>query len=447
MKYTVHRAMIAVAAFAALLSVPVPIQAQWGDLGGWDGELAGENGAPKLKLGVEMRTRYEQRDGIRFGARHDKNTAYTRLRAGMSYLPAPWIKFSGMMNDSRAPLFGPDASTSDRNGFDLQESYIELFPDYKEGFGLTVGRRMLKYGDSRLIGTPDWGNVNQSFDQARLQYRFPKAQLELLFVSPVKANEDFDRPVLGDHVIGTYNTFPKLLGQTTVQAYILRRSRNRPGGFSGGNQAAGTDKVDQNIFGARLNGPVAAGINHTVEGVLQTGDVGAASFRAWGGVATLSRQWTVGGKKLDGSGEYKFASGTHNPNDPARNGTFDTIYASNHDKFGHQDLLAWRNMHNFRALAKCGLWKSFAVNLMYNNSWLASTRDALYTNSGGVIAQDKTGAAGRHVGQEWDGFVTYKYKYHTFGAGYGYFFKGEFIRNATSGVNPNYAYVFHTHSF
>jgi hypothetical protein len=84
---------------------------------------------------------------------------------------------------------------------------------------------------------------------------------------------------------------------------------------------------------------------------------------------------------------------------------------------------------------------------MYNNSWLASTRDALYTNSGGVIAQDKTGAAGRHVGQEWDGFVTYKYKYHTFGAGYGYFFKGEFIRNATSGVNPNYAYVFHTHSF
>jgi hypothetical protein len=84
---------------------------------------------------------------------------------------------------------------------------------------------------------------------------------------------------------------------------------------------------------------------------------------------------------------------------------------------------------------------------VYNNSWLASRRDALYTNAGGVIAQDKSGLAGRHVGQEWDVFATYRYNYHLFGGGYGYFFEGSFIRNSTPSVSPTYAYLFHTFAF
>jgi hypothetical protein len=352
-----------------------------------------------------------------------------------------------MMNDSRAPLFGPEASGSDRNPFDLQEGYLELFPDYEKGFGLIVGRRMINYGESRLIGTSDWGNVSTSFDQARLQYRLPRATIELLWVSPARARTGFDRPVPGDHVWGTYNSFPNLLGKTLVEAYVLRRERNRPGGFNGGSRQDGTDRIEQNIFGFRLKGPMGHGFTQTLEGVLQSGKVGPASLRAWGWVVTLARRWNILGKPLDFSGEYKFASGTHNPDDRARSGTFDTIYAANHDKFGHQDLFGWRNIHNVRVLARYGWFKNFTLNVMYNNSWLASRRDALYTNTGGIIAQDSSGSAGRHVGQEWDVFATYKYKYHTFGAGYGYFFKGDFIRNTTPGVNPTYAYVFHTFAF
>ena len=430
------------------LLAAIPLQSQWGDLGGWDGRLAdGSNGVTRLKLNVEMRTRFESRDGIRFGNTADKDFVYTRFRAGMTYQPVGWLKLSGMVNDSRAALFGPGASGSDRNPFDLQEGYIELFPDSQEGFGLTLGRRMLVFGEGRLIGTADWGNVSISFDQARLQYRLPRAKLELLVVSPVKIRTDFDRPVLGDRAWGTYNSFPNLFGKTLLEAYALRRERNRPGGFNGGSRLDGTDKIGQNIFGFRLKGPAGADVTQTLEGVLQTGKVGAASLRAWGWVATLARRWTVRGKPLDFSGEYKFASGTHNPDDPAHTATFDTIYASNHDKFGHQDLFGWRNIHNYRALARYGWSRNFTLSLMYNNSWLASRRDALYTNAGGVLAQDKSGAAGRHVGQEWDVFATYRYKYHLFGAGYGYFFEGDFIRNSTPGVSPTYAYVFHTFAF
>ena len=93
-----------------------------------------------------------------------------------------------------------------------------------------------------------------------------------------------------------------------------------------------------------------------------------------------------------------------------------------------------------------GLTKSFAVNFMYNSWWLASARDALYNSSGKSIAKSATGAAGRHIGQETDVFVTYKYQRLTFGAGYGRLFKGQFVRLATPGVEPTYLYLFHTYS-
>jgi hypothetical protein len=433
---------------AWLLLAAVSLPAQWGDLGGWDGRLTtAGNGDPRLKLNIEMRTRFESRDGVRFGEIEDRDFVYTRFRAGMTYRPVPWLKLSGMMNDSRAPGIGDGASGADRNPFEMQEGYLELFPDYDKGLGFTIGRKMTNYGDSRLIGTADWGNVSISFDQARLQYRLPRAKLELLWVSPVKPRAGFDQPVLGDHAWGTYNVFPALFGNTSVEAYALRRERNRPGGFRGGNREDGTDRIAQNIFGFRIQAPLSHGLIQTSEGVMQTGNVGPASLRAWGWVSTLARQWTVGGMALDFSGEYKFASGTHNPDDAGHSGTFDSLYSANHDRFGHEDLFGWRNIHNVRLLARYRWTKNLTLSLLYNNSWLASRRDALYTNGGGVVAQDRSGQAGRHVGQEWDIYATYRYKYHLFGTGYGYFFKGDFIRNMTPGVNPTLAYLFHNFEF
>ena len=128
-------------------------------------------------------------------------------------------------------------------------------------------------------------------------------------------------------------------------------------------------------------------------------------------------------------------------------GAFDPLFPSAHDKFGHMDLFGWRNIHNTRGLATLGLTKALAVNLLYDSWWLASTRDALYNSSGKAIVKVAAGTAGRHVGQELDIFGTYKYQHFTFGVGFGRMFKGEYIRNATPGVEPLYAYIFHTYAF
>jgi hypothetical protein len=161
----------------------------------------------------------------------------------------------------------------------------------------------------------------------------------------------------------------------------------------------------------------------------------------------VTRRWTIHGKPLDVSGEYKYASGTANPKDVTKSGTFDQLFAANHDKFGHADLLGWRNIHNVRSLATLGWTKNLAFNLMYNEFWLASARDGFYNGSGKLIARSADGSAGRHVGREADAFFTYRYRQFQFGAGYGFFFNGAVVIKTTPGASPSYVYVFQTYSF
>jgi len=384
-----------------------------------------------LTVRAEVRSRYEARQGVAFGLNPDVDVLLVRSRLGVTYTPAPWFRVTGALQDARAPFYGPNAPGSMRDSADLYESYFELFPD-RNGFGMTAGRAELRYGEGRLLATSSWGNVPRPFDHARVYYRLPKARLELLFISPVKIRTgEFNRPSLGERVWGTYNVFPTLYRGMLLEAFALRREQNRPGGFTGGDRALGTDRLTVNTFGFHTAGRLVRGVDCAADGILQTGRVAGARQRAGAGVLGLSRRWMIAGRALTLLGEYKHASES-----------FDQLYPSTHDRFGHQDLFGWRNIHNVRSLGTLEILRSFSVSLMYNDSWLANPREALYNTSGQAIARSPDGAAGRHIGRELDIFGTYKFRRFLFGAGYGYFFKGEFVRAATPGINSSYAYCF-----
>jgi hypothetical protein len=401
----------------------------------------------KLELTFEQRGRYESRTGTTFGKDVDVATGLFRTRLGLVYTPVKWLRFSGMVQDARAPWYGSGAPNTVRDEADLHEGYIELFPSYKKGFGMTAGRMMLNYGEGRLIGTPQWGNVSRTYDHARAYWRSPKVQVEVLMVSPVKVRlGEFNRPVLGDRVWGTYDVFPDFYKKNLLEAYVLRHDQNRPGGFTAGSSKDGTDKLGVNTLGFRLAGPLSQGVKYSLEAALQKGTTGPAELSASSWFGALSRRWTVARKTLDLSAEYKYASGTENPADTKHSGTFDQLYAANHDKFGHEDLFGWRNIHNARSLTTLGVTRNFAISFLYDNYWLANLKDALYNGSGKLIARSATGVAGRHVGQETDLFGTYKHGHFTFGAGYGHFFSGQFIEKTTPGIGPTYLYVFHTYT-
>lgn len=432
----------------ALMAGAGPCAAQWWDSRGKLGEWFEKSSDKKLRLSFEQRERYEDRWGIGFGKDADEGYALLRTRLGLTYTPVSWLKVSAMTQDSRAPGYH-SAPSSNRDSLELQEGYVELFGDRKTGFGMMAGRQMLNYGEARLIGSPQWGNVARTWDHARVYYRTAKWTAEALLVSPVKVRiHEFNRPVLGDRIWGMYTVAPEIWRKTQMDVYVLRHEQNRPGGFTGGNRAEGTDRLRVNSYGFRLTGPLAEGFRYSMEGVFQTGKVAAAEHLAGAYFGGVSRKFKVGGRTLDAGGEYKYASGSDNPADRAHSGTFDQMYPANHDKFGHEDLIGWRNIHNIRALATLGVTPRLAANFMYDTYWLASTRDALYNLSGVAVSRSATGTAGRHVGQEADVFLTWKLDGHwTVGAGYAYFFMGEFVRNTTPDVSPRYLYFFHTFAF
>jgi Alginate export len=173
--------------------------------------------------------------------------------------------------------------------------------------------------------------------------------------------------------------------------------------------------------------------------------MGLLTQRAYAWFAGASRKVTALNRPLNFSIEYKGASGTRLGE--THSSTFDQLSPSNHDKFGHEDLFGWRNLKTVKSLETMNLTKSFALNLMYSNEWLFSPSDALYNSQGSSIAVSKKGIAGTHVGQELDSYLTYTHGAHLLGAGFGHFFKGEFIANTTPNINPRYFYVFQQYSF
>ena len=393
-----------------------------------------------FKFTLDVRSREEARTGVTFGKDVDLENPLFRTRIGAQWMPVPWLKLSAMGQDSRAPQYGGPAPTAARDTMDLHEGYFELFPGQKKGFGAIAGRQMLNFGEGRLIGTPQWSNTSRTYDTARVYYRLPRARLEFLLASIIKVLPDsFNKPVLGDRLWGMYDSFPELIKHGVIDVYALRRDQNRPGGFTG----AGTLGI--NTFGGRATGPAPFGLKYSVEAAAQTGHAGVQTHRAAGAFSNVSRRIMLHWP-LDLSVEYKYASGSADPLGP-RSGTFDQLYAANHDKFGHADLFGWRNIHNLRSLDTLHIGKNLALNVMYDNYWLASAKDSLYNGQGRSIVRSVRGEDGTHVGQEIDTFATYSHSGFTFGAGFAHLFAGEFLKRTTPGVNTRYLYLFQGYSF
>lgn len=388
----------------------------------------------------EERTRWEEKSGVNFGKSVNQQDMLSRLRIGADFTPVSWLSLSAMGQDTRVPFYGAGAPNTMRDTMDLQEAYVKLLGKRKTGFGGEFGREMLNFGEARLIGSPQWSNVSRTFDTGRFYYHNDKVRLEILMVSPVKVLSDqFNMPDLGERIWGMYDTFSSVWHGASVDAYALRHSQNKIGGWTG----AGTLGTD--TFGGRLYGPLPGKFAYSLEAIGQTGHIGLLDQRAHAWFAGVSRKATLFGRPLDISAEYKLASGTGQGQ--TNSSTFDQLSPANHDKFGQEDLFGWRNLRTLKSLETLGITKSFALNLMYTDHWLDSAYDSLYNSAGSVIATSKNGAAGTRVGQELDAFVTYKHGAHLFGAGFGHFFKGQFVEQTTRDINPRYFYVFQQYSF
>lgn len=397
-----------------------------------NGELA-----PWLQVRGELRTRIEGFSGGGFG---DAEDAYwmDRFRLNATIRPSRSFAFIAQAHDARAfhKTAGSQAAPF-RDTLDLRMAYGEIGSTHV----VRIGRQELAFGEQRLLGHLAWANTARSFDGVRATIRTGAGQIDAFAASVVAINPSgFDKSGGGNLIAGAYVSLTTLVPKQAVEPYFFwRQARNITAEFGG------IAPLHQATSGIRMAGKVPAAIDYSGELAVQTGSVGPDDVMAWAGHGVVGKTLKAAPARI--FGEYNYASGDSSGTDGTR-GTFDQLYPTGHDKLGLSDQVGWRNIHNARAGVEVRPTPKWLVAGSYHSWWLASRTDALYSASGALVARSPAGAAGRHVGQEIDGQVSYTYSPQLqIGGGYAHLIPGEFLKNTTPGRSYRAPYVMVTYVF
>lgn len=399
----------------------------------------GVNGqlASWLHVRGEFRTRIEGVLGSGFA---DNKDAYwmDRFRLNATVRPAKSLAFVVQAHDARAFHKTAGSQTAPfRDTLDLRMAYGEIGSKQT----VRIGRQEFAFGEQRLIGHLVWANTARSFDGARAMVKGKLGQIDAFAASVVTIDpKSFDKSGNGNLISGTYISLTTAIPKQTIEPYFFwRQSRNVAA------ELGGIASLHQATSGIRMAGKMPWALDYSGELAVQTGSVGPDDVMAWAGHGVVGK--TLKAAPVRTFGEYNYASGDSSSTDGAR-GTFDQLYPTGHDKLGLSDQVGWRNIHNVRAGVEVRPASKWLVAGSYHSWWLASATDALYSASGAVVARSAAGIAGRYVGQEIDGQISYTYSPQLqIGGGYAHVIPGDFLKNTTPGRSYRAPYVMVTYVF
>lgn len=375
----------------------------------------------RVKLILDLRERYERRLNRDFNsdANDDRGDLFSRWRIGIETQPKSGPKmtliyqYAHDMAQTRAKNFSTENS-------DMKVAQLE--GAVTDGWKYTFGRQKLNVGSERLIGSPEWGNVSRSYDGLRLS----KGPWDV-FGAAVAVNSPrlHDARVAGvTRKIGTSNNslFYKHdnVGSQTVDIFTLDRS-------------------DSGMW---------SGLDWQLEGAFQFGRNLANDHRAWALHGNL-------GKKLDAANNVflnaDYASGS---NGNGKSETFDSLYPTQHGKWGSMDLVGWRNIVLLSGGAEHAFTSDTKLKIQYWRFWLANSHDGWYSAGGGLNKAgktsliDPTGGSGRDLGSEIDVEVNTKTGPVLWGLGIATFSPGSFVENLTGKRDKqNWGYLQATYKF
>jgi hypothetical protein len=201
-----------------------------------------------------------------------------------------------------------------------------------------------------------------------------------------------------------------------------------------------TGDEDRHTLGARVQGELAdTGLDYDVEAAWQGGELGSADINA--GMVSL----VVGANGNDDIRSraefgFDFASGDDDPNDNEVE-TFNQLFPLGHKYLGYIDAIGRQNVIDLRGSASANLFSKVRSGVDVHYFRRASSDDAAYNAGGGVL---RGGAAGtsKYVGVEID--LTLKIPVSTYSLvqfGYSHFFAGDFIDQAGSSEDIDFAYL------
>jgi hypothetical protein len=383
-----------------------------------------------VKVAFQYRGRVESTRPIISNAAYDPYYL-NRLRLAATFGVRPWLQASVQIQDSQVMAYdlGP-AGKSVANALDVRQAYVAFGTLTGGPLAVRVGRQELTMGEGRLIGSPDWGNTNRTFDILRTTTVRPGMKLDVVVGGPVDIQlGSFDRWKSGESFAAAYASFDKVIAGVIEPFVLVRRNTSA---------VSETLRVGDAMLytaGGRVTYRLKPGVDLAGDIVVQRGDVAGDPVAAWASHLAFARTMAETPWKPKLTIEYNFASGDRASKDGTRQ-TFDQLYASNHARYGLADAVGWRNMHHLGVTVEMVPITPLKVTLGAQRYFLASPGDGVYT-AGGVRWAFVKNATSRDIGWEADVVVTYTVsKELSFGAGLGTIFAGEYLSQA--GARPTF---------
>ena len=406
-------------------------------------------------LGGQIRARFESKSGyavpgvagaVDFAKTTPDNDYWlVREKLHVGWKPVDWLNLyaeardSSSWNDKRVPETEEDV-------FDLHQAYVSLGNAKKFPVTAKIGRQELIYGDERLLGASDWGNLGRVFDAAKLRYENNSLSVDFFAGRVVIPRDDrFNTANDYDWLSGVYASTKTLIPKQETQLYFLARnvSQKSPSAFPATPPALVAPATARDIYtlGLRFKSLPGqfGGWDYDAELAGQFGnfydaaltnrlDQQALAAHVAGGYTWKDASWSprVGL-------EYNYSSGDSDSND-GKHETFDNLFPTNHKFYGFMDFASWQNIHDVRLTTSAKPLKGLTLTADYHLFWLADTADYFYGVTG---AARKTGGYGlkpanaNFVGSELDLVASYQIK--TCGVaqvGYGHFFRGGYVKDS-----------------
>lgn len=391
-----------------------------------------------FKFSGELRAREEGFLGNKFQPGNDDMYLLQRIRLGFQVQPTSWLKFFVQGQDARVSFTDKIAPAPPyQDSADLRQAYVQFGGAESQLLDIRVGRQELAFGEERLVGAGNWGNVSRVFDAVRVGVHHGKYRLDAFSSSVVVPRDhQFDRHLDGDNLHGLYGDIGAWIPRSKVQPFLFWRLAPVAGAESGLRE-----KLDTKTYGVRWNGDLPRKVEYTMEIAGQAGSTGGDTTRAWAGFWRIGKQFESVALQPHFRLEVNHASGDSNPTD-GRHETFDVLYPTPHDKYGLADQVGWKNVNHIGFIAEVSPRRSLILQAKAHDWWLASARDGLYNAGGALLVRDPSGLSGKHIGEEIDFQVLWAAPGNVaIGGGIGHMFTGSFLKRTTPGSSYTFPYV------
>ncbi len=399
---------------SALLAPEGPARFRWKDY--------------SLSIGGQYFARGELRDNEDFNTKAGDHTLGIDQRARLTVRASAKDRVGVYLEVQDVRAWGGEASTvvgavpaaaGAAQAFEGSTGFHQAFVDYKAAsfFDLRIGRQELAYGEDRLIGNLDWGQVARSFDGVFARFTYspqftvdvfgmmtkPPAWLQVQ-LTPATAPEG---ATFGPrfHNSGSYFTgvyARARFGKAGVDVYGLGLLEDPSAGGLGG---VGF-KQDNNrlTVGARafvnISTLAMVGEGAYQAGKMTNGDAVSAGAVAFKATYTLS---SVFGSPYI-MGEFSAATGDGDGTD-GKDNTFNQLFPTAHVHLGYMDYVAWQNVLAGRGTIGIRPWGTHIwLDVHHFAAW--DPRGIWYRASGAQFLQADPTRTNGNMGTEVDLSVT-----------------------------------------